>query len=71
MQSTQCLVVNTDDRVVVTAGLDNIAVITTEDAVMVINMATTRRDADDDAGSVCAIACRRQGEVAVSDGSAD
>lgn len=36
--STQCLVVNADDRVVVTAGLDNIAVITTDDAVMVVNM---------------------------------
>ncbi len=38
VDSTQCLVVNTDDRVVVTAGLDNIAVITTDDAVMVVNM---------------------------------
>ncbi len=38
VDSTQCLVVNADDRVVVTAGLDNIAVITTDDAVMVINM---------------------------------
>ena len=39
VHSTQCLVVSTDDSVVVTAGLDNIAVITTEDAVMVINLA--------------------------------
>lgn len=39
VHSTGCLVVNGDDRVVVTAGLDNIAVITTNDAVMVINMA--------------------------------
>lgn len=38
VHSTGCLVVNGDDRVVVTAGLDDIAVITTHDAVMVINM---------------------------------
>lgn len=38
VHSTGCLVVNGDDRVVVTAGLDDIAVITTNDAVMVINM---------------------------------
>jgi len=39
VHSSECLVVNGDDRIVVTAGLDNIAVITTADAVMVINMA--------------------------------
>lgn len=38
VHSTGCLVVNGDDRVVVTAGLEDIAVITTQDAVMVINM---------------------------------
>ncbi|MGL5825352.1 MAG: mannose-1-phosphate guanylyltransferase [Nocardioides sp.] len=38
VHSTGCLVVNGDDRVVVTAGLDNIAVITTPDAVMVIDL---------------------------------
>jgi mannose-1-phosphate guanylyltransferase len=38
VHSTGCLVINGDDRVVVTAGLDDIAVITTRDAVMVINM---------------------------------
>jgi mannose-1-phosphate guanylyltransferase len=38
VHSTGCLVVNGDDRVVVTAGLDNVAVITTPDAVMVIDL---------------------------------
>ncbi len=38
VHSAGCLVVNGDDRVVVTAGLDNVAVITTHDAVMVINL---------------------------------
>ncbi|MGL5809434.1 MAG: mannose-1-phosphate guanylyltransferase [Nocardioides sp.] len=39
VHSSGCLVVNSDRRVVVTAGLDDIAVISTDDAVMVINMA--------------------------------
>jgi mannose-1-phosphate guanylyltransferase/mannose-6-phosphate isomerase len=36
--STNSLVINTDDRIVTTAGLDHIAVITTEDAVLVVDL---------------------------------
>lgn len=36
--STNSLVINTDHRIVTTAGLDHIAVITTEDAVLVVDL---------------------------------
>lgn len=36
--SRDCLVLNTDERVVVTAGLDHVAVITTDDTVFVVDM---------------------------------
>jgi mannose-1-phosphate guanylyltransferase len=38
VNSHNSLVVNTDGRMVVTAGLDNVAVITTEDAIFVVDM---------------------------------
>ncbi|MFZ2504273.1 MAG: sugar phosphate nucleotidyltransferase [Nocardioides sp.] len=38
VDSRDCLVLNTDQRVVVTAGLDNVAVITTDEAVFVVDM---------------------------------
>jgi mannose-1-phosphate guanylyltransferase/mannose-6-phosphate isomerase len=42
--SSRLMVSNADGRLVATAGLDDIAIITTEDAVLVVNMAQLERD---------------------------
>ena len=42
--SSRILVNNGDGRLVATAGLDNIAIVTTDDAVLVLNMAEVERD---------------------------
>ncbi len=42
--SSRILVNNADGRLVATAGLDDIAIVTTDDAVLVLNMAQVERD---------------------------